>query len=127
MKKNIIKTSIISTLLLSLSIPVFASIGDSGWYSSTITLPRTGSWTTTARKATASNQEVQVKGNNYAVHSRIITNSGTTLTKYKTHKAGDNTELTHSSGTTKGDTIRAEFKTGATNYKITKCTLGWRP
>lgn len=127
MKRTIIKTCIISTLVLSLSIPALAEIGDSGWYDSNITLPRTGSWSTTIRAATATDQQTQVKSNDYDVLGRITNSGGTSLSDYETHDSGDDTMITHDTGTSSGDKIKAQFKTSSVNYRTTTADLGWRP
>lgn len=127
MKKNLIRTCIISSLLLSLSIPAFASIGDAGWYSTSLTLPRSGAMTTTQRAATNKNQETQVENNAYDVLGRIVNSGGTSLSSYKTHEAKQDQAYTHNTGTTKGDKISAQFKTSAVNYFTTTATIGWRP
>lgn len=127
MKKTLLKTLLVAGLTLSTAIPAFAAT----WYSSNITLPRTGSMTTVTRAATASSQYTKVTDNAYDVNGRIVTSSGTVLSTYVTHQDSQNsaygTVYTHKTGTSVGDNIKAEFKTSAVNYFTTTAKISWSP
>jgi len=127
MKKGIVKALLCTILIASFPVAAFAET----WYSSDITLPRTGSWTTVTREATANTQKTKVTNNKYDVNARILNSGGKALSDYKKHQNEGNDdygiEIEHKTGTAKGDKIKAEFKTTAVNYRTTTATLSWRP
>jgi len=123
MLNKVIKSLVVTTMFLSISIPVFADT----WYSSSLTLPRTGSMTTTVRKATANTQQTKVTNNAYSVYGRIDTSTGVALSSYGEHRAWESDIITQNTGTAVGDSIEAEFKTGPYNYRTTTATIAWRP
>ncbi|APC85481.1 hypothetical protein [Clostridium botulinum] len=117
--KKLVLTGI---LTLSISAPVFAA-----WNYASITLPRTGAWATISRGASGASQKTQVTRNAYTVNSRIINNGGTVLSGWQSHSSGTGTIRTHYSGVKKGDSVKAQFKTNATNVRTTTATIGWQP
>jgi hypothetical protein len=118
-----IKVLVGSAMVLSISVPVFAGT----WYSTSLVLPRTGSMTTTVRKATTNSQETEVTNNKYEVDARIDTSSGVPLSSWGSHRAWESDIITHNTGTKTGDSIKAEFKTSGINYFTTSATIAWRP
>lgn len=124
------KKIVSGTLVLTLVLPTLASAAT--WYSSSITLPRTGSWKTVEREATGSSQQTQVTNNKYDVLGRIISAvNGSALSSYVTHQDTDNSAngaiFTHKTNTKVGDRIKGEFKTAATNFRTTTATIAWAP
>lgn len=122
------KVVMLGTLAFCLTIPMIASAAT--WYSSTITLPRTGSWKTVTRQATRSFQQTKVLNNKYNVNARIVyAANNDALSDYETH--GDTSDhdygqaITHNTGV--GDNIKAEFKTDLLNYNTTRSDLSWAP
>lgn len=117
-----------SACSLLLSAPIFAT-----WYSSDITLPRTGSWiSSVTRQATDNNQETKVTNNDYLVKGRIIlAGSEQPLSSWVNHpKQGSSnygSVFVHNTNTSLGDNLKVEFKTQVINFRTVTATLAWRP
>ncbi|MBV4438236.1 hypothetical protein KM779_12405 [Clostridium tyrobutyricum] len=117
------KTLAITGLLtLSISAPAFAA-----WHYSSITLPRTGYMTTTARSASGTVQKTQVTGNKYDVLSRVKSTNSNVITDWAVHGSGTGTVRSFYTGVKSGTSMQAQFKTRAVNYKTTTATIGWEP
>lgn len=117
--KKLVLTGI---LTLSISAPVFAA-----WNYASITLPRTGAWATISRRASGGTQKTQVTRNDYDVYSKIIRDNGFSLANWKKHSSGTGTIHTFYTKARKGNSIKAQFKTGPMNYRTTTATIGWQP
>lgn len=133
MKKSI-KRSMTKVLLLSflatgvvstIAIPVSANS-----YESTITLPRSGWWSTVNRKANSSSARTYVNQNEVSIFARINNNAGTVATPVKEHK-GLNSGVAVSSNNhahgVSGATIHAQFRTGTAEPRTQRIRLGWTP
>jgi len=116
--------------LLSLSlVGGFAALANevsaSTWYTSTITLPRNGWWTTVGRTATSNTALTNVTRPEYNVASRISYGNNHDTTN-KTHNSGQNTTHTHNHNVS-GASINGQFRSSIINQRTNRVNLGWRP
>ncbi|MBX4272139.1 hypothetical protein [Clostridium estertheticum] len=123
MKSKVIKSVVTGLVMLSISVPVFAA----SWFSSSITLPRTGFMTTTERNATGNIQYTKVTDNSYDVKSRIDDSHKNGISDFVTHRAGKSDQFTHNSDTVKNNTIMAQFQSPWNEYRTNTVTIYWIP
>lgn len=122
MKSKVMKFALTGVMVLSISIPVFAT-----WYQSNAVIPASGI-ITTARAATSTIQYTQVQNNVYNAYSRIDRSTYQALSAFQLNPAGTPTIRTHRTGMANGTMIRAEFKaTGATQPIATTGIIRWEP
>lgn len=100
-------------------------VSASTWYTSTITLPRNGWWTTVTRTATSDTALANVTRPTYNVASRVTYGKGHT-TSNKTHNAGQNTTHNHTHNVS-GASLNGQFRSSIANQRTNRVNLGWRP
>lgn len=121
MKSKMIRSAVTGLLMLSISVPVFAT-----WYQDQIVIPVAGMMTT-ARPATSGVQYTQVKNNVYNVYSRIDNSSKTGLSSFVLNPAGTPTVKAHLTAVSTGTSVRAEFKAASATSFPTVGLIRWEP
>lgn len=98
----------------------------SPWYGTQITLPRTGWWYSTTRKATQTTQGLKASNNKYVMIGEITNTNNEKVSTTKTFAANNKTEQ-YSKTYMTGAQTKVRYKSSKINYLTNSGYLEWRP
>ncbi|MGE7920368.1 hypothetical protein ACQKM9_15725 [Viridibacillus sp. NPDC093762] len=117
------KTIIVLFTILTIVVPISAFAAD--WYGDTITLPRTGDWSTINRTAASDTQGTWVKKPTYDITSWIELKDGSRTGPIRYWIGGAEQGAQYHETSLKGATIHATFK--SQTWYTNQVYLEWAP